>query len=62
MSETVEIYRGMMEHRKEQRRLLGVDCIGCPKIQPKRTPTLLMPGQTCRVCGYRDMRDAEVIA
>ena len=62
MSETVEIYRAVKDHRKEQRALLGMDCPGCPKIQPKRTPTRLMPGQTCRVCSYRDMRDAEVIA
>lgn len=34
----------------------GVNCPGCPKIQPKRIPTILLPGQRCKVCGYVDTR------
>ena len=62
MSDAVEDFRALKEYRKQQRRLLGINCLGCLKVNPRRSPTLLMPGQKCRVCGYRDMRDAEVPA
>jgi DNA repair exonuclease SbcCD ATPase subunit len=44
------------EARRERRAVYGVDCPGCRKVQPKRTPTVLMPQQRCKVCGYRDPR------
>lgn len=31
----------------------GIDCPGCRVKEPKRIPTRLLPGWTCRVCGYR---------
>lgn len=54
-----EFWRDVNADRRERRVRLGVNCPGCPKIQPKRTPTILLPGQRCRVCGYRDPRPRE---
>lgn len=57
--DTADDFRVFKEFRKQQRRLFGVECPGCPKVQPKRDPTILLPGQRCRVCGYRDTRTTE---
>lgn len=46
----------MRDERRRRRAEQGVPCPGCPKVQPKRDPTVLMPGQRCRVCGHRDDR------
>jgi hypothetical protein len=51
-----EFWNDVKQARKERRAALGVDCPGCPKVQPKRIPTVLLPGQRCKVCGYRDPR------
>lgn len=31
----------------------GIDCPQCRIKEPKRTPSRLLIGWTCRVCGYR---------
>jgi hypothetical protein len=46
-------------HNKELRSRLGVECPQCRVKQPKRTPTILLPGQRCKVDGYRDPRPRE---
>jgi hypothetical protein len=51
-----EFFRDVREERRKRRERLGVDCPGCPKVQPKRIPTVLLPQQRCKVCGYRDPR------
>lgn len=51
-----EFWNDVRQARKERRAKLGVSCPGCPKIQPRRIPTILLPGQRCNVCGYRDER------
>lgn len=56
MGDEGEFWNDIRSARKERRAALGVDCPGCRRIQPKRTPTILLPGQRCRVCGYRDPR------
>lgn len=53
MGDMGDTFRAMREARKERRRALGVNCLGCQKVQPKRIPTVLLPGQRCKVCGYR---------
>lgn len=59
MGDVGETFRAMKDARRELRAMLGVSCPGCPKVQPKRTPTILLPGQHCRVCGYSDPRKRE---
>ncbi len=51
-----DIFKEWKERKKQLRRDLGEDCIGCIKYHPKRSPTILLPGQTCRVCGHKDDR------
>lgn len=50
------IFNDMREHRRELRRRFGILCPECPKHRPRAHPTILMPGQCCKVDGYRDDR------
>jgi ribosomal protein L37AE/L43A len=59
MGDMGDVFRAIRERKKEQRQKLAVDCPRCREIQPKRTPTKLMPGQKCKVDGYRDPREQE---
>lgn len=56
MGDMGDDFRAMREARRERRARLGVDCPGCQKVQPKRIPTVFLPGQRCKVCGHRDPR------
>lgn len=56
MGDTGDHFRDLREHFQDLKARHGVDCPGCPKVQPKRIPTRLLPGQRCKVCGYRDPR------
>jgi len=56
MSDTVDDFRFMKEHRKQMRAVYGVPCPQCNIKQPKRQATILLPQQRCRVDGYRDPR------
>lgn len=56
MSDMVDMYRDLREDRRERRARLGVDCPGCRLKEPRRTPSILLPQQRCRVCGYTDPR------
>ena len=60
MGDSAAIWNAIKEERRQRRAALGVDCPGCRKKEPKRTPTILLPQQRCRVCGYRDPRPREV--
>jgi len=53
MGDTGDIWRAFKEQERIRKAQLGIDCPGCPKVQPKRIPSRLLPGQVCRVCGYR---------
>ena len=52
MGDMGDYYRDVHEHYRERKEREGIDCPGCPKVQPKRIPTRLLPGQRCKVCGF----------
>lgn len=54
-SDIAKIFNTRREERAEKRRLLGKACPACMVREPKRSPTILLPGQHC-YCGYRDQR------
>lgn len=54
-SDIAETFNARRERRAEQRRKLGVPCSACRIREPKRRPTILLPGQRC-YCGYVDPR------
>lgn len=56
MSEQVEIFAAMKDHKKRLRAKYGVNCPQCAVKRPKAHPTILLPQQRCRVDGYIDPR------
>lgn len=54
-SDIAETFNARREHIREQRQKFGVPCPACIRREPKRDPTILLPGQRC-YCGYRDPR------
>ena len=56
MSDMGDDYKAWREAKKEYRRKFGVECPQCPE---NRNPTILLPQQRCRVCGYIDPRSRQ---
>jgi len=56
MGDMGDIFNAWKEHGSKLRAQYGVDCPMCNVVQPKRNPTILLPGQRCKVDGYRDQR------
>lgn len=56
MSEAIETYRAMSDHKKRLRAKYGVNCPACAEKRPKAHPSILLPQQRCRVDGYVDPR------
>lgn len=57
MSEVAEIYQGMKDHKKHLRAKYGVNCPECVRLLPRANPTILLPGQRCKIHKYTDPRD-----
>lgn len=56
MSDQVDIWRAMRAQERERRATLGVKCPRCVELLPKASPSILLPGQRCRIHNYRDPR------
>lgn len=57
MGDMGDTFRAYREHMAERKRLHGQACPRCVSQHPRRDPTILMPQQRCRWCGYRDQRE-----
>jgi ribosomal protein L40E len=56
MGDMGDMYRDMKEHRRELRAQHGIACPRCKELRPKTNASILLPGQRCRVDGYKDLR------
>ncbi len=56
MGDMGDFWNDVKAHRKEQRKKFGVQCPRCKELRPKTNASILLPGQRCRVDGYRDPR------
>lgn len=54
-----DFYRALKDRRRDIRAELGRECPDCPS---NRHATILLPGQVCRVDGYRDPRQPQAKA
>ncbi len=59
MGDVGDYWRDAKDYKKERRRLLGRDCPMCKQKRPKAHASILLPGQKCKVDGYRDPRPRE---
>lgn len=57
-----DYFNDLREARKERRARLGVECPQCKIVRPKAHPSILLPGQRCKVDGYRDPRHRDTEA
>lgn len=56
MSDAIDDLRAMKEYHRAMRAKFGVNCPQCAKVRPKAHPSILLPGQRCRVDRYVDPR------
>ena len=56
MGDMGDFYNAWRDERKERREKYGMECPECKQHRPKAHPSILLPGQRCKVDGYRDMR------
>ena len=58
MSEAVEVFVAIKDHKKRLRAKYGAPCPECQRLLPKAHPSILLPQQVCRIHKYRDPRPA----
>lgn len=56
MGDVGDLFNDMRQHRKELRDKFGVACPECVRLLPKAHPSILLPGQRCKIHGYKDKR------
>lgn len=56
MSDYGDMCRDIREARREARDKHGKPCPVCVQKLPKAHPSILLPGQRCKIHGYRDPR------
>lgn len=56
MSDYGDMCHELREAKKAARAKHGVPCPMCVKLLPKANPTILLPGQVCKIHKYRDPR------
>ena len=56
MGDTGDEFRFWRGLKKDARAKYGLTCPQCKVKRPKASPSILLPGQRCRVDGFRDPR------
>ena len=56
MGDMGELYNAMKDQRKEIRAKLGIECEDCKRLLPKANPSILLPGQKCKMHKFRAPR------
>ena len=56
MSEMVEVFGEIKDHKKRLRAKFGAPCPECVRLLPKASPSILLPQQVCRIHKYCDPR------
>lgn len=56
MSELGDTFAVWREDEKRLRAMYGRPCPECTTLLPKAFPSILLPGQRCKIHGYRDER------
>ena len=51
-----DFWHAVREATRQLKAKHGIPCPECRRLHPKRDPTILLPGDRCRVDGYRDRR------
>lgn len=62
MSDMIDMYRDARFERRALRAMFGVPCPKCAVNRPRAHPSILLPGDVCRVDQYHDRRATLTIA
>lgn len=61
MGDMGDYYNDLKDYKREQRQKYGVKCPQCTIARPKADASILLPGQRCKVDGYRDPRIYQIM-
>lgn len=56
MGDMGDYFNDLRHDRRARREAFGVPCPQCKIVRPKANASILLPGQRCKVDGYRDPR------
>jgi hypothetical protein len=56
MGDEGDYWRDVKEARQRKRAEHGQPCPECVRLLPRANPSILLPGQTCRIHRWRDQR------
>jgi hypothetical protein len=56
MGDIGDVFNALRSERQELRSKFGIECLRCKVVRPKTNASILLPGQRCKVDGYRDPR------
>lgn len=56
MSDYGELCKDLREAKREARAKFGVPCPKCVELLPKAHPSILLPGQMCKIHKFKDSR------
>lgn len=59
MGDMGDYFNDRKNHRARMRSVYGINCPRCAIGRPKTQPSILLPGQRCKVDGYQDPRTEE---
>jgi len=61
MGDVGELWNSVKDAKRAYKKEWGIDCPGCIDRHPKRIPTRMTPGGTCKVCRYQDHREGPTL-
>jgi len=61
MGDIGDFWNDVKAIRRERRDKFGTSCPRCKEKRPRACASTLLPGQRCRVDGYRDPRNPEIM-
>jgi hypothetical protein len=56
MGDVGDVFNALRQYNKDRRAAYGIPCPQCAVVRPKAHASILLPGQRCKVDGYRDPR------
>lgn len=56
MGDVGDYWNDHRDYKRDVRAKLGVECPECQRLRPRTNASILLPGQKCRIDGYRDPR------
>jgi hypothetical protein len=53
MGDVGDYWKDVSAYRHDRRLKLGIECEDCKRLLPKANPSILLPGQKCKMHSFR---------